>query len=144
LFWPWNSYREVVRKVGKEVNGNDAKYRLRFGLNGPIVEEEVAVPLFQTSIQGVGNRIPSVNMKSTLNILHIEDSEEDSDLIRELLLRDGLQCQITRVDTGLQVFDELEKNAYDLILADCRLPDFSGSVRKRRLNRFAMERPIMY
>jgi len=66
-------------------------------------------------------------MKQSLNILHIEDSEEDSELIRQLLLNDGLQCQVTRVDTGLQIFDALEKNAYDLILADCKLPDFSGS-----------------
>jgi signal transduction histidine kinase len=65
-------------------------------------------------------------MKPILNILHIEDSEEDSELIRQLLLRDGLQCEITRVDTGLEVFDALEKNPYDVILADCRLPDFSG------------------
>jgi signal transduction histidine kinase len=65
-------------------------------------------------------------MKPILNILHIEDSEEDSELIRELLLRDGLHCQLTRVDTGLEIFDALEKNPYDVILADCRLPDFSG------------------
>jgi two-component system cell cycle sensor histidine kinase/response regulator CckA len=65
-------------------------------------------------------------MKQTLNILHIEDSKEDSELISELLLRNGFQCEITRVETRPEVFDALEKNSYDLILADCKLPDFSG------------------
>jgi len=65
-------------------------------------------------------------MKQTLNILHIEDSEEDSELISRLLVSNGFQCNITRVETRPQVFDELEKNSFDLILADCKLPAFSG------------------
>jgi two-component system cell cycle sensor histidine kinase/response regulator CckA len=65
-------------------------------------------------------------MKQTLNILHIEDSKEDSELINELLQGHGFQCHITRVETRPEVFDALEKNNFDLILADCKLPDFSG------------------
>jgi two-component system cell cycle sensor histidine kinase/response regulator CckA len=65
-------------------------------------------------------------MKPILNILHIEDSKEDSDLVRQLLLSNGLPCKITRVETRSEVFDALEKNTFDLILADCKLPDFSG------------------
>jgi signal transduction histidine kinase len=62
----------------------------------------------------------------TLNILHIEDSKDDSELIRRLLNDNGLPCEVTRIETRAEVFDELEKNAYDLILADCKLPNFSG------------------
>ena len=62
----------------------------------------------------------------TLNILHIEDSPEDSELIQHLLNEGDLPCEITRVETRAGVFDELEKNSYDLILADCKLPSFSG------------------
>jgi two-component system cell cycle sensor histidine kinase/response regulator CckA len=65
-------------------------------------------------------------MKQTLNILHIEDSKEDSELIDQLLQGHGFQCHITRVETRSEVFDALEKNTFDLILADCKLPDFSG------------------
>jgi signal transduction histidine kinase len=65
-------------------------------------------------------------MKPILNILHIEDSKEDCDLIRKLLLDNGFQCQVTQIETRPQVFDALEKNSYDLILADCKLPNFSG------------------
>jgi len=65
-------------------------------------------------------------MKQILHVLHIEDSKEDSELIQRLLLNNGFQCQVTRVETRPQVFDALEKNSYDLILADCKLPGFSG------------------
>jgi two-component system, cell cycle sensor histidine kinase and response regulator CckA len=65
-------------------------------------------------------------MKQTLNILHIEDSAEDSELIRRLLIANDLPCEMTRIDTRPQVFDALEKDCYDLILADCKLPNFSG------------------
>src|SRR5476649_745046 len=65
-------------------------------------------------------------MKQTLNILHIEDSKEDSELITRMLMSNGFKCAVKRIDTRPQVFDELEKNSYDLILADCKLPDFSG------------------
>jgi len=65
-------------------------------------------------------------MKQILNILHIEDSKEDSELIGQMLSNNGFQCQVTRVETGPEVFDALEKNPYDLILSDCKLPEFSG------------------
>jgi len=65
-------------------------------------------------------------MKPLLSVLHIEDSKEDSELVRQLLLGAGIPCQITRVETRSQVFDALENRSFDLILADCKLPDFSG------------------
>jgi signal transduction histidine kinase len=65
-------------------------------------------------------------MKKSLQVLHIEDSKEDSELIHQLLQREGMTCAVNRIETRAQVFDELQKHAYDLILADCRLPGFSG------------------
>lgn len=61
-----------------------------------------------------------------LNILHIEDSKDDSELIKRLLVDNGFPCEVTRIETRAEVFDELEKNTFDLILADCKLPNFSG------------------
>ncbi len=65
-------------------------------------------------------------MKQTLRVLHIEDSKEDSELIRQLLISDGFTCEMTRVETRSQVFDALQSDSFDLILADCKLPNFSG------------------
>ncbi|HEX4141205.1 MAG TPA: response regulator [Candidatus Methylacidiphilales bacterium] len=65
-------------------------------------------------------------MKTKLQILHIEDSPEDSELIEKLLSDNGLSCAITRVETRRDVFDALEKRPFDLILSDCKLPGFDG------------------
>jgi signal transduction histidine kinase len=65
-------------------------------------------------------------MKAPLNVLHIEDSKEDSELIHQLLASNGMPCEMTRVETREQVFDALENQPIDLILADCKLPNFSG------------------
>jgi two-component system cell cycle sensor histidine kinase/response regulator CckA len=61
-----------------------------------------------------------------LHILHIEDSEADSLLIQQLLIREGLNCETDRIETREQLEHALRNASYDLILADCKLPRFSG------------------
>jgi two-component system cell cycle sensor histidine kinase/response regulator CckA len=61
-----------------------------------------------------------------LRILHIEDSEADSLLVHQKLLHEGLDCQVDRVETREQFERALRQNSFDLILADCKLPRFSG------------------
>jgi signal transduction histidine kinase len=65
-------------------------------------------------------------MKQPLRILHVEDSIEDSELIRHLLLKDGVDCEIIRVETRAEAFDKLQNESIDLILADVLLPNFNG------------------
>jgi len=65
-------------------------------------------------------------MKQSLHILHVEDSSDDSELVEHLLHKDGLNCEIQRIETGAELFEELEQRQYDLILSDCALPRFSG------------------
>ena len=65
-------------------------------------------------------------MKTKLRILHIEDSPEDSELIHRLLIENGLPCDVSRVETRAEIFDALEKKNFDVILSDCKLPDFDG------------------
>jgi len=65
-------------------------------------------------------------MKQPLRVLHLEDSRKDCELIEQLLLKDGITCETKRVDTGPEFFDALKSEAFDLIMADCSLPSFSG------------------
>jgi len=65
-------------------------------------------------------------MKQPLRVLHLEDSRRDCELIEDLLLKAGIACKTKRVETGADFFDALQNELFDLILADCRLPTFSG------------------
>lgn len=61
-----------------------------------------------------------------LHILHIEDSQDDSELVHRMLQKEGFDNEIHRVETREQLFEALEHSSYDLILSDCTLPQFSG------------------
>jgi len=65
-------------------------------------------------------------MKKLLNILHVEDSQDDSELVEDLLSRAGFICDIKRIETRDELFDSLKNADYDLVLSDCTLPNFSG------------------
>jgi two-component system, cell cycle sensor histidine kinase and response regulator CckA len=65
-------------------------------------------------------------MKSPLHILHLEDSPEDAELIRDILETDGIVYHVTRVETQIDFLTSLEKGRFDLILADYSLPSFDG------------------
>jgi len=61
-----------------------------------------------------------------LNILSLEDSEPDFELICQQLIKSGIQLTITRVDKEVEFTASLRKNTYDIILADFNLPGFDA------------------
>ena len=65
-------------------------------------------------------------MKSKLRILHLEDNPEDVELIRETIAAQGIDAGIKDVETRTDFMNALEKEEYDLILADYTLPSFDG------------------
>src|SRR5882762_200590 len=67
-----------------------------------------------------------LSMKHLLHVIHVEDSVEDSDLVRHLLQASGLHCEIQLIQTREQLVEALEQSKCDLILSDCTLPNFHG------------------
>jgi PAS domain S-box-containing protein len=67
-----------------------------------------------------------MRMKSTLRILHLEDNPEDVELVRETIVAQGIDAGIVDVETRADFINALEKEDYDLILADYTLPTFDG------------------
>jgi PAS domain S-box-containing protein len=65
-------------------------------------------------------------MRRKLRILSLEDDSRDAELIRELLEKEDIPCEITRVDTQPAFLALIEEGAVDLILADYSLPSFDG------------------
>ena len=65
-------------------------------------------------------------MLNPLRILSIEDDPRDSKLIQDLLEREDIVCEVTRVDTQAALLASLEQGGIDVILADYTLPSFDG------------------
>lgn len=65
-------------------------------------------------------------MNKKLHILHLEDSRIDAELIQAKLIKEGLECEITRVGTREDFTNALEQGGFDIILADYELPSFNG------------------
>ena len=62
----------------------------------------------------------------TLNILLVEDSPLDAELIEAYLMDGGLEFSLLCVENREDFVDALEKHCYDIILADYMLPCFNG------------------
>ncbi len=62
----------------------------------------------------------------TLNILLLEDSPLDAELIQAYLVDGGLDFSLLCVETRGNFVAALDKNCYDIILADYMLPGFNG------------------
>ncbi|WP_394791783.1 response regulator [Rhodoferax sp.] len=61
-----------------------------------------------------------------IQLLHLEDSAVDHQIVVMALRRQGLSCTISRVET-LPAFEQITRSKqFDLILADYRLPGFTA------------------
>ena len=65
-------------------------------------------------------------MKLSLRILHLEDDKNDVELVRADLEEEGFSCAVINVETRRDFISALEKNVFDIILADYKLPSFDG------------------
>jgi PAS domain S-box-containing protein len=65
-------------------------------------------------------------MNTYLNILMVEDSEDDALLIIEDLSRGCIIANCERVQTEQAMSEALDRQAWDIIIADYSLPHFSG------------------
>ncbi|QBK03695.1 response regulator [Hylemonella gracilis] len=62
----------------------------------------------------------------TIQLLHLEDSTLDHDIVRQALRRAGLVCELTRVESLDSFVQALGREHYDAVLADYRLPGFTA------------------
>ena len=67
-----------------------------------------------------------IAMNSPLRILMLEDNPADAELILATLEKNGIRCDVVRVETQADFLGALERSSFDLILSDCSLPAFDG------------------
>lgn len=63
-----------------------------------------------------------------MQILHLEDSDYDADLIQHVLRREWPDCSIRRVVTREDYQDALQTGHFDVILSDYSMPGFDGLI----------------
>lgn len=61
-----------------------------------------------------------------LNVLIVEDSVDDAELVTLELSRVGMNVSSTRVETEADFLASMDSQSWDLIISDFRLPTFSG------------------
>ncbi|HBB91523.1 MAG TPA: hypothetical protein DC042_07330 [Bacteroidales bacterium] len=65
-------------------------------------------------------------MIPAIKILHLEDSDKDSELIRSMIESGGIRHDYFLVDNETDYKKILEKEKIDIILSDYNLPDYNG------------------
>jgi len=67
-----------------------------------------------------------MSTETELNILSLEDSLKDFEIIRERLLDEGFKMNLLRVEKENDFVRSLQNGKWDVILADFRLPGFDA------------------
>lgn len=78
-----------------------------------------------------------------LNLLLVEDSQDDALLLLHFLEEGGYAPQYLRVETAAQFQEALERQTWDLILADYNLPRFSGLTALKILRERELDIPFI-
>src|ERR1035437_7914217 len=65
-------------------------------------------------------------MNPPLRILHLEDNTADALLVRDQFASDELAAELRHVCRREEFIAALAEGNWDLVLADYRLPDFTG------------------
>jgi len=92
-----------------------------------------------------GSTIParSEKVSSRLRVLLVEDEAADVELALSALRRAGFEATGEVAQTQQEFIDLLRKNAYDVILADYKLPNWNGMESVEILRREGLDIPVM-
>ncbi len=71
-------------------------------------------------------KVEGYNLDEVLNILCLEDSPKDAEIISESLIDAGYEIKVDLTDKENEFVSFLRSKKYDLILSDFRLPGFDG------------------
>ena len=80
---------------------------------------------------------------SALNVLSLEDSVADFEILCFQLINSGYTLNIERVETEKEFFDSISKNKYDIILSDFNLRGFDGFGALRLCNEICPDIPFI-
>ena len=65
-------------------------------------------------------------MKETLRILHLEDNENDAELVHHALSAPEWDCEVRTAKTGDDFRTAIQRTVFDLVISDSAVPGFDG------------------
>jgi signal transduction histidine kinase/FixJ family two-component response regulator len=83
-------------------------------------------------------------MNSPLQVLHLEDDLRDTKLVQAILEGEGIQTELTRIETEDDFVAALKSGSFHLILADYRLPSFDGVSALKIAQQHSSEVPFIF
>jgi two-component system, cell cycle sensor histidine kinase and response regulator CckA len=83
-------------------------------------------------------------MTIPLRVLLIEDSDDDAELVARELTRSGYVVTKARVETAHALAAALEKERWDLAIADFSMPQFSGTAALKIVRQFDPDMPFVF
>lgn len=136
----------IVKKIIDTANGKiECKSKLGVGttftVKIPIQEiSENEIKLFEEK-----NKRNEINLKEKnfqgKKILLVEDIEINRKIARKILTNMGLN--VTLVVNGQEAVDNINKNSYDLVLMDVRMPVLDGHQATAKIRTFDQKTPII-
>ncbi|MBN1368037.1 MAG: PAS domain S-box protein, partial [Dehalococcoidales bacterium] len=82
-------------------------------------------------------------MNTPLRVLIVEDSEDDALLVVRELEKGGYAVKFQRVDNSKEMSAALNKQTWDIVLSDYRMPNFSGSDALALLKQTGLDIPFI-
>jgi PAS domain S-box-containing protein len=82
-------------------------------------------------------------MKKPLQVLQVEDSESDADMVLRLLRQAGYDVHDERVENADEMKAALDKQAWEVIIADFALPRFNGPSALALLQQTGLDIPFI-
>lgn len=83
------------------------------------------------------------DMDTLFNVLSLEDSDNDFEIISNQLIKAGYNLNISRAETESEFTSLITKNKYDIILADYNLPQFDAFEALKICNLYCPEVPFI-
>ncbi len=78
-----------------------------------------------------------------LNVLLVEDSEEDAEMIVQALRSGGYEIHSQRVESAAQMTAALARQAWDVLISDYSLPQFNGRAALELLKNSGLDLPFL-
>jgi len=96
------------------------------------------------SLHPAASKEAKQEMNPPLRIVHLEDDVRDAELVRATLEAEGIQSELTRVETEPQFVAALKQRDFHLILADYTLPSFDGLSALKIAQQHAPDVPFIF